>query len=120
MTYWIGVLLATIGASLILGALTFVSALIGGGGQRDDRADVRPDHRPRRLAGEAARRPGRPLTSRSASGASGVVAERSGGLVVDLETSQQLPQSSHLHLQAPAPTGHRGHEAGRVREAGAC
>ena len=27
--YWIGVLLATIGASLILGALTFVSALIG-------------------------------------------------------------------------------------------
>ncbi|HWB41024.1 MAG TPA: hypothetical protein VG500_07195 [Gemmatimonadales bacterium] len=28
--YWIGVLLATIGASLILGALTFVSALIGG------------------------------------------------------------------------------------------
>ncbi len=29
MAYWIGVLLATIGASLILGALTFVSALIG-------------------------------------------------------------------------------------------
>jgi multisubunit Na+/H+ antiporter MnhG subunit len=29
MMYWIGVLLATIGASLILGALTFVSALIG-------------------------------------------------------------------------------------------
>jgi hypothetical protein len=27
--YWVGVLLATIGASLILGALTFVSALIG-------------------------------------------------------------------------------------------
>jgi hypothetical protein len=27
--YWIGALLATIGASLILGALTFVSALIG-------------------------------------------------------------------------------------------
>jgi uncharacterized membrane protein YgaE (UPF0421/DUF939 family) len=27
--YWIGVLLGTIGASLILGALTFVSALIG-------------------------------------------------------------------------------------------
>jgi ABC-type microcin C transport system permease subunit YejE len=27
--YWIGVLLACIGASLILGALTFVSALIG-------------------------------------------------------------------------------------------
>lgn len=27
--YWIGVLLATVGASLILGALTFVSALIG-------------------------------------------------------------------------------------------
>ena len=27
---WLGVLLATIGASLILGALTFVSALIGG------------------------------------------------------------------------------------------
>ena len=27
--YWIGVILATIGASLILGALTFVSALIG-------------------------------------------------------------------------------------------
>jgi hypothetical protein len=27
--YWIGVLLAGIGASLILGALTFVSALIG-------------------------------------------------------------------------------------------
>ena len=27
--YWIGVLFATIGASLILGALTFVSALIG-------------------------------------------------------------------------------------------
>ena len=30
MLYWVGVLLATIGASLILGALTFVSALIGG------------------------------------------------------------------------------------------
>jgi hypothetical protein len=29
MVYWIGVLLAFIGASLILGALTFVSALIG-------------------------------------------------------------------------------------------
>jgi hypothetical protein len=29
MLYWIGVLLATIGASLILGALTFVSLLIG-------------------------------------------------------------------------------------------
>jgi hypothetical protein len=27
--YWIGVLFATIGAGLILGALTFVSALIG-------------------------------------------------------------------------------------------
>jgi hypothetical protein len=27
--HWIGVLLATIGASLILGALAFVSALIG-------------------------------------------------------------------------------------------
>ena len=27
---WIGILLASIGASLILGALTFVSALIGG------------------------------------------------------------------------------------------
>jgi hypothetical protein len=30
MTYWLGVLLATIGATLILGALTFVSLLIGG------------------------------------------------------------------------------------------
>jgi hypothetical protein len=29
MSDWVGVLLATIGASLILGALTFVSALIG-------------------------------------------------------------------------------------------
>ena len=29
MLYWVGVLLATIGAALILGALTFVSALIG-------------------------------------------------------------------------------------------
>jgi hypothetical protein len=29
MSYWIGVFLATIGASLILGALTYVSALIG-------------------------------------------------------------------------------------------
>jgi hypothetical protein len=29
MVYWIGVLLATIGATLILGALTFVSTLIG-------------------------------------------------------------------------------------------
>ena len=28
-SYWIGVVLATIGAGLILGALTFVSALIG-------------------------------------------------------------------------------------------
>ena len=28
--YWLGVLLATIGASLILGALTFVSTVIGG------------------------------------------------------------------------------------------
>ena len=27
--YWIGALLATIGASLIIGALTYVSALIG-------------------------------------------------------------------------------------------
>jgi hypothetical protein len=30
MLYWLGVLLATIGAALILSALTFVSALIGG------------------------------------------------------------------------------------------
>jgi hypothetical protein len=30
LSYWIGVLLATIGAALILGALAFVSALIGG------------------------------------------------------------------------------------------
>jgi hypothetical protein len=30
MLYWLGVLLATIGASLIIGALTFVSLLIGG------------------------------------------------------------------------------------------
>jgi len=30
MVYWLGVLLATIGASLILFALTFVSALVGG------------------------------------------------------------------------------------------
>jgi hypothetical protein len=30
MLYWLGVLFATIGASLIIGALTFVSALIGG------------------------------------------------------------------------------------------
>jgi hypothetical protein len=29
MSYWIGVLLATIGATLILGALAFVSALVG-------------------------------------------------------------------------------------------
>jgi hypothetical protein len=29
MGYWLGVLLAGIGATLILGALTFVSALIG-------------------------------------------------------------------------------------------
>jgi hypothetical protein len=29
MLYWLGVLLATIGASLILFALTFVSALVG-------------------------------------------------------------------------------------------
>ena len=29
MSYWIGVLLATIGASLIIGALAFVSILIG-------------------------------------------------------------------------------------------
>lgn len=29
MWYWIGVVLATIGASLILGALTYVSLLIG-------------------------------------------------------------------------------------------
>jgi hypothetical protein len=29
MTYWLGVLLATIGATLILSALTFVSTLIG-------------------------------------------------------------------------------------------
>ena len=29
MTYWIGVLLATIGATLILSALTFVSTLVG-------------------------------------------------------------------------------------------
>jgi len=30
MLYWLGVLLAAIGASLIIGALTFVSLLIGG------------------------------------------------------------------------------------------
>ncbi|HEY7635196.1 MAG TPA: hypothetical protein VH763_06610 [Gemmatimonadales bacterium] len=30
MLYWLGVLLATIGATLIIGALLFVSALIGG------------------------------------------------------------------------------------------
>jgi hypothetical protein len=29
MSYWIGVLLASIGATLILGALAFVSALVG-------------------------------------------------------------------------------------------
>jgi hypothetical protein len=29
MVYWIGVLLASIGATLILGALAFVSALVG-------------------------------------------------------------------------------------------
>jgi len=29
-TYWLGVLLATIGATLILSALAFVSTLIGG------------------------------------------------------------------------------------------
>lgn len=29
MMYWLGVLLATIGATLILGALAFVSTLIG-------------------------------------------------------------------------------------------
>ena len=29
MLYWVGVLLATIGATLILSALTFVSTLIG-------------------------------------------------------------------------------------------
>ena len=29
LSYWIGVLLATIGATLILGALTFVSTLVG-------------------------------------------------------------------------------------------
>jgi hypothetical protein len=29
MSYWIGVLLATIGATLILSALAFVSALVG-------------------------------------------------------------------------------------------
>lgn len=29
MSYWIGVLLASIGAALILGALAFVSALVG-------------------------------------------------------------------------------------------
>ena len=29
MTYWIGVLLATIGATLILSALAFVSTLVG-------------------------------------------------------------------------------------------
>jgi hypothetical protein len=30
MLYWLGVLLATIGATLTIGALTFVSLLIGG------------------------------------------------------------------------------------------
>jgi hypothetical protein len=30
LSYWIGVLLATIGATLILSALAFVSTLIGG------------------------------------------------------------------------------------------
>jgi hypothetical protein len=30
MLYWLGVLLGTIGATLIIGALAFVSALIGG------------------------------------------------------------------------------------------
>jgi hypothetical protein len=30
MWYWVGVLLGTIGATLIIGALTFVSLLIGG------------------------------------------------------------------------------------------
>ena len=29
MSYWLGVLLASIGATLILGALAFVSALVG-------------------------------------------------------------------------------------------
>ena len=41
MWYWIGVLLATIGATLILSALAFVSTLIGGADQRHDRPRVR-------------------------------------------------------------------------------
>ena len=44
MTYWIGVLLATIGASLILGALTFVSALIGVGASAPGERPFWPHH----------------------------------------------------------------------------
>ena len=120
MTYWIGVLLATIGASLILGALTFVSALIGVLVNAMIVLMCGPTHRPRP---RQARARVRPVRRRSvlvrAAGASGVVAERSGGLVVDLETSQQLPQSPHLHLKPTAPARHGGHDACRVGDAGA-
>ena len=41
MWYWIGVLLATIGATLILSALAFVSTLVGVLDQRHDHPRVR-------------------------------------------------------------------------------
>ena len=84
--YWIGVLLATIGAGLILGALTFVSTLIGVlvnamivlmAGPLIDRALAR-----RESTRELALRLGPGL--RRGRGAQG-------RLVVDLEAPEQLP-----------------------------
>ena len=103
--YWIGVLLATIGATLILGALAFVSTLIGVlinamivlvSGPLIDRA-----------AGPSRRQPPRASSSPPPGLGLGRGGRAHGGLVVDLETAQQLPQPPHLHLQPPTPPGHR-------------
>ena len=71
---WIGVLLATIGATLILSALAFVSTLVGVLDQSDDRPGERPaDRPPARAPGQG---PSRVSYSSASAPGSGVVADR--------------------------------------------
>ena len=76
MSYWIGVVLATIGAGLILGALTFVSALIGVLVNAMIVLMLGPVID--RVAGRSGRAGSREVQAQSSAGAddSGVVAER--------------------------------------------
>ena len=87
-------------------------------GQRDDRPHVRTDHRPHARSPRRAPHPAAP--GQLASDGRGFRRGRraQGGLIVDFEASQQLPQAAHLHLQSPASAGHRRHEAGGIGQSG--